>query len=106
MRDFAYDLVDNLTSVVDSDSSLAFAYDLLNRVEMGSTAGSTVQPAVTLTAGYDANNNRVSLDDPTGQSAFTYDGLNRLTDIVAPGSQAYLPRAGRRHHGLQLCLRP
>ncbi len=89
VRDLGYDLMDNVTSVVDPDSILAFTYDLLDRPETTSTAGSPLQPAVTLTAGYDANNNRVSLDDPTGQSAFTYDALNRLTDIAAPGAQAF-----------------
>ena len=88
VRNISYDLVDNVTSIMDSDSSLAFTYDLLSRLETASTVGAPVQPGVVLTATYDANNNRVSLDDPIGQSTFTYDALNRLTDLVTPSLPA------------------
>ena len=88
VRDIDYDLADNVISIVDPNSSLAFTYDLLNRRETASTASSPNQPAVTLTASYDVNGNRFTLDDPTGQSTFTYDELNRLTDILTPSLQA------------------
>jgi RHS repeat-associated protein len=84
VRDIDYDLMNNVTSVTDPDSALAFGYDLLDRLETASTAGSPFQPAVALTAGYDANSNRTTLDDPVGQSVFVYDALNRLTDLTTP----------------------
>ena len=84
VRDLVYDLANNVTSVVDPDSALAFTYDILSRQLTASTAGAPFQPAVTLTATYDANDNRLTLDDPIGESIFLYDVLDRLEDLETP----------------------
>ncbi len=84
VRDIAYDVEDNVVSVVDWSSSLTFTYDFLNRVKTASTAGSPFQPDVLLTVNFDPNDNRLTLDDPVGQSVFTYDSLNRLIELATP----------------------
>ncbi len=81
---YAYDLADNLTSVVDPDSALTFTYDAFGRLDSASTAGSPLQPSVVLDYAYDANGNRTSMMDPTGTTTYMYDELDRVTQIASP----------------------
>ena len=88
VRDIAYDVSNNVTSVTDPDSALTFTYDRLNRRETAATTGAPFQPAVTLTSIFDANDNRETLTDPLGQTSFVYNLLNRLTSLTPPGQAA------------------
>ena len=84
---FAYDLVGNLASVVDPDSSLTMTYDQLGRLGSVSTTGSPNQPDVTLDYTYDKNGNRLTMADPHGQTEYVYDELSRLTHLTNPSVQ-------------------
>lgn len=86
---YTYDRVGNLLTVVDGDSSLAFAHDELHRTTEVRT-GSSNQPTTTIRYAYDANGNRLSMTDPSGNvSRYAYDALSRLTSITGPSAQAF-----------------
>jgi len=85
---YQYDLVGNLTNVTDPDSVLAMTYDQANRLVTTSTAGSSNQPAVTLTYTYDKNGNRLTAVDPTATNTYVYDSLNRLATLASPAGLA------------------
>ena len=63
---FTYDLLGNLLTAVDSDSSLTYTYDVLNRVSTVSNAGTDGAPAVVLTYTYDGEGNVLSVVDNSG----------------------------------------
>jgi len=87
--DYDYDGVGNLTVADDLDSKLRFTYDNVNRVKTAATldAPGVVQPAVTLTYGYDAVGNRRSLSDSLGATTqYDYDAVGRLIRITTPES--------------------
>ncbi|MCG8434279.1 MAG: hypothetical protein MJA83_09640 [Gammaproteobacteria bacterium] len=88
-RSFSYDLVDNVTSIVDPSSNLAFVYDMLDRVKEASTDGSPFQPAASLLTTYDSSDNRRTLVDPTGESRYVYDSLNRLEELTSSSLQTF-----------------
>jgi RHS repeat-associated protein len=81
---YQYNLVGNLTNVTDPDSVLAMTYDQANRLLTTATAGSSNQPAVTLTYTHDKNSNRLTAVDPAGTNTYVYDVLNRLTSLTNP----------------------
>ena len=87
---YAYDALDNLTSVVQNGSRQRnFSYDSLSRL-----VSATNPESGTTTYTYDANGNLTSKTSPapnqTGSSSFltsyTYDALNRLR-LRCPGTQ-------------------
>ena len=81
---YGYDdfFTDDVTSVVDPDSSLTMTYDDVGRLETVSTAGSPNQPDVTISYTQDKNGNRLTSTDPEGTTRYEYDSLNRLTKLV------------------------
>ncbi|MFO0731410.1 MAG: RHS repeat-associated core domain-containing protein [Nitrospiraceae bacterium] len=81
---YTYDSVGNVTTVTDPDSVLAMTYDQATRLLTTSTAGSSNQPAVTLTYTYDVNGNRLTLNDGTAAQSYGYDVLNRLSSLSSP----------------------
>ena len=81
---YSYSPVGNLLTVTDPDSTLTMTYDQANRLLTTSTAGSSNQPAVTLTYTYDKNGNRLSLADGTASPTYVYDALNRVTSLTSP----------------------
>jgi uncharacterized protein RhaS with RHS repeats len=85
---FSYDAKGNRLSAADSDSSLAFTYDGLDRVLTASTvaAAGAVQPAVTLTGTYDAVGNRTQLQAASGGLPFAtwtaaFDRVGRMLSL-------------------------
>ena len=88
-RSIGYDAVNNVTSVVDPDSSLTMTYDDGSRLLSAATTGAPFQPAVTVAYTYDLNGNRLTMDDGVlGITDYVPDLLNRLTSITAPGQAA------------------
>ena len=84
VTNFGYDLLGNLTSVMDPDSSLAMTYDNLSRLTSAATTGSPNQPTVSVSYTYGKNGNRLTMTDPTGQTQYLYDELNRLSSLSNP----------------------
>jgi RHS repeat-associated protein len=85
---YTYSSVGNLLTVTDPDSALTMTYDQANRLLTTSTAGSSNQPAVTLTYTYDKNGNRLTLNGGTANNTYTYDPLNRLASLASPAGLA------------------
>jgi RHS repeat-associated protein len=81
---YTYSSVGNLLMVADPDSVLTMTYDQANRLLTTATAGSSHQPAVTLTYTYDKNGNRLTLGDAPNTTTYTYDPLNRLATLASP----------------------
>jgi RHS repeat-associated protein len=80
--DYTYDSEYNLTVSSNTDSTLNFTYDPLSRLVQAQTGG-TVQPATSISYGYDLNSNLTSMTDPAGIATnYVYDTLNRLTGIT------------------------
>jgi RHS repeat-associated protein len=78
-----YDAVGNLLTITDDDSALEFVYDANNRAVSEATYDVGVQPAVTLTSGFNAVENRVTLSDSLGGTArYTFDSSDRLTELI------------------------
>ncbi len=89
LRTVGYDAVNNVTSVVDPDSSLTMTFDGARRLLSTATTGAPFQPAVTVAYTYDLNGNRLTMDDGVlGITDYVPDLLNRLTSITAPGQAA------------------
>jgi len=66
---YSRDNVGNMTSRTDSNGSLSYTYDSINRLtNMGS-----------ISFGYDNANNRTSANSPAASLSFTYDTANRIT---------------------------
>ena len=87
-RSIGYDAIDNITSIVDPESSLTMTYDSASRL-LSATTGAPFQPAVTLAYTYDLNGNRLTMDDGVlGITNYVPDLLNRPTSITAPGQAA------------------
>lgn len=89
--DYGYDVLDNLDTVTDPDSLLDFDYDAAGRLIRAKTAGSLLQPDVTLEYVYDKVGNRDLMREKIGAGAFVttdyvFDNLNRLTSIQNPAS--------------------
>ncbi|MEL7487499.1 MAG: hypothetical protein AAGJ87_09835, partial [Pseudomonadota bacterium] len=85
-REFAYDLLGNVTSVQDRASAgvvsaaQSFVYD-----ELGRLLRSIGAAAQTTEYGYDRNDNLVSMEDPrSGLYAYGFDALNRLVNETDP----------------------
>ena len=86
---FTYDLLGNLATATDSDSSLTFTYDALGRLIQAATGATIAQPATPIAYTYDLNGNRVSMTDPEGGlTSYAYDPLNRLTTLTSPQGTA------------------
>ena len=81
---YTYSPVGNLLTVTDPDSALTMTYDQANRLLTTATAGSSNQPAVTLSDTYDQNANRLTLGDGVATNTYTYDPLNRLASLASP----------------------
>jgi len=95
---YTYSPVGNLLTVTDPDSALTMTYDQANRLLTTSTAGSSNQPAVTLTYTHDKNGNRLTLGDGVATNTATYDPLNRLASLASPAGStifAYDPLSRR-----------
>ncbi|MCY2987768.1 MAG: putative Ig domain-containing protein [Planctomycetota bacterium] len=74
-----YDVIGNLKSITDPDSTYTYTYDVLNRVTSVDNAGTPDMPHVVLTYQYDAIGNVVKTSDNLGVSVVsTYDSRNRL----------------------------
>lgn len=87
---YGYSVVDELTSVADSDSNLTFGYSAFGDLLTTSTAGSPLQPSIVITYTYDKNGNRLSMTPSTG-GMVTYspdkmDRLDAFTDTSAGAS--------------------
>jgi RHS repeat-associated protein len=101
VTNYAYDVLDNLTSVVqDGSRQRNFGYDSLSRL-----TSATNPESGTITYSYDANGNLASRTAPapnqtgsaTVTTSYTYDALNRLTSKVynngSPGVYYYYDQA-------------
>ena len=89
---YAYDPLNNLTTVNQGGQTRSFVYDSLSRLkwatnpELGTTATDG-----TITYDYDDNGNLTLKTDPRGvQTSYDYDALNRVTarSYTAPGGLA------------------
>jgi RHS repeat-associated protein len=88
---YSYDEVGNLLGVTNPVSNLTFTYDKGNRLTSASTAGSPLQPDVTLTYAYDRNGNRMAMTNSLmGTTSYLYDNLDRLTSLTNPSSQNFV----------------
>jgi RHS repeat-associated protein len=91
---YGYDAADNLTSLTDAFSSLAFTYDNRDRVTSVDNAGAPGAPHVVLNYTYDATGNRLSMAETiNGQAgattAYAYDALDEMTQITQSGGGAH-----------------
>jgi RHS repeat-associated protein len=87
---YTYDRVGNLLTIIDSDSSLTFLSDAINRITETRTGATSRQPATSIKYTYDPNGNRLTMTDPNGGvTNYEYDALSRLTSLRAPTSQIY-----------------
>ncbi|OGX04195.1 MAG: hypothetical protein A3G87_01380 [Omnitrophica bacterium RIFCSPLOWO2_12_FULL_50_11] len=78
--DYTYDPGSRLTHISNSNASISYQYDSLNRVK-GATTTLNASP-FTLHYEYDASGNRTQLTYPHGRViTYTYDSLNRLKEI-------------------------
>ncbi len=89
--DYTYDIANNLVSVHDSYSSLAFAYDDRDRVVTVDNAGTPDAPHVMLTYTYDAIGNVLTVSDAIEGAAgaiasYQYDSLNRIVQTLQSGN--------------------
>lgn len=76
---FTYDVVGNMLTSNDPDSSLTFVYDVLNRLESVDNAGTPGAPNVILTYAYDKQGNVTLTQDNSGVTVESeYDERNRL----------------------------
>ncbi len=87
---YSYDGADNLTSVSDNFSALAFTHDNRDRVKTVDNAGTPSAPHVVLAYAYDPAGNVISVSNtingsPGGTNAYTHDALNRTTQITQTG---------------------
>jgi RHS repeat-associated protein len=81
-----YDAVGNVTSMSDSDSSIANTFDALSRlVQTTQTYG----PSASLTYTYDVMNRRATMGDMTGNTRYGYDELNRLIALTDPAGRSF-----------------
>ena len=88
---YTYDLATNVTSLVDDVSSLAFAYDALDRVKTVDNDGTSLAPQVVLSYTYDDVGNVLSVADAiagvdSGTTSYTYDASNRTNQITQTGN--------------------
>lgn len=83
---WAYNELNQVTSVTSIDSQLAFEYDIagrLARVEHSAPGA----PSWWVTYGYDGSDNIVRVEDSAGGvTNYEYDGINRLTSILQSGT--------------------
>jgi RHS repeat-associated protein len=87
---YTYDAVGNLLSATDTDSSVTFAYDALDRVVRASTGATTGRPATAIQYAYDEDGNRVSMIDPAGGvTGYAYDSMSQLASITDPAGSVY-----------------
>ncbi|MHA6268361.1 PKD domain-containing protein [Aliiroseovarius sp. CAU 1755] len=88
---YRYDARGNLIKAADTDSRVAFTYDLRNRLLTTTTDGAVgVQPQVTLSYSYDALDRRTTMADSLGgTTSYAYDPEDRLTDLTAPWGTVY-----------------
>jgi RHS repeat-associated protein len=87
----SYDSGSRVHSRSDSNSSLTFAHDMLDRPITVSNSGTPGVPAVTWSYTYDAAGNRTALDEAiAGQTAantaYVFDNLNRMIQIQQSGN--------------------
>ncbi len=88
---YTYDLADQLLSVTDTASALAYTYDNRGRVVTVDNNGTPDVPRVVLTYAYDAAGNTLSVADAidgraAGVTASTFDAMNRVTRITQGGA--------------------
>lgn len=86
-----YDANGNVVLIADAFSSLAYAYDDLDRVTSVDNLGTPDAAHVILSYGYDAAGNVVSVVDSINGAAgattsMTYDALNRVAQITQTGA--------------------
>lgn len=82
IRNYAYDVSNNVTLIGDNDSRLSFTYDLLNRVSTASTTFAPFQPDSTLQYSYDPNGNKVAATDSfSGSVTYGYDVRDQLVFV-------------------------
>ncbi|MBV6465470.1 MAG: hypothetical protein PGMFKBFP_00747 [Anaerolineales bacterium] len=94
-----YDEAGNQLSVSDADSSYAFAYNTVNRVEQVDNHGTTGMPRIILTYQYDNNGNLVSIEDNLGtRVASEYNPRNFQTRRTWSGSSIDPARVDYRYN--------
>ena len=88
---YAFDPRSNLIEATDNDSRVTFTYDERNRLQTTTTDGSIgLQPAVTLSYGYDLLDRRVSiLDSLGGTTSYVWDPEDRLANLTTAWGTAY-----------------
>lgn len=85
--EMTYDNAGNRLSASDADSSYAFSYDNLNRVEEVDNQGTTGMPRIILGYQYDNNGNLISTEDNLGtRVASAYNSRNFQTRRTWSGS--------------------
>ena len=89
--EYTYDDVDNLLSVRDQFSSLAWTYDSRDRATSEDNLGTPGAPHVVLAYAYDDVGNVLTVTDtingtPGATNATSYDGLNRVSQMTQQGA--------------------
>lgn len=94
---FTFDVVGNMLTANDPDSSLVFTYDVLNQLQTADNAGTPQVPRVLLTYSYDQNGNVESVIDDSGVTvASEYNERNLLDtrqwfDLIDSGGAEIAP---------------
>lgn len=80
---YTYDRNGNKLSASDSDSTLTFAYDSVNRVVSATSGGVGTHPAAKLSYSYDARGLPVSItDDKGGSTRYEFDELLQMSRVI------------------------
>lgn len=92
---YAYDVLDNLTTVTQGTQSRTFVYDSLKRLR-----SATNPESGTITYNYDNNSNLTQKTDARGvASTYAYDALNRNTTIDYSDTSSTNPDVTRLYDG-------
>ncbi len=106
LTSYAYDTLDNLTSVSQGTQTRTFVYDSLKRLtaatnpESGAICYGTVSAGQCQANGYDANGNLIFKTDARGVvTAYAYDALNRNWNVTYTNDPASTPAVTRTYDG-------
>ncbi|HEX3252822.1 MAG TPA: RHS repeat-associated core domain-containing protein [Pyrinomonadaceae bacterium] len=92
---YAYDVLDNLTTVTQGTQTRSFVYDSLKRLRSATNPESS-----TVTYNYDDNSNLIQKTDARGiVSTYSYDALNRNTTIDYSDTSSINPDVSRFYDG-------
>jgi RHS repeat-associated protein len=88
---FVYDALGEVIDATNASADVKLAYDDAGRLVSQTTTGSgtSAQPSVTLTYGYDAKGNRTSMSGPEGTTRYAFNAYSEVTLLTDPSNGIY-----------------